>query len=141
MTVTLIKHFGERWIRNAENIKAVPTHTNGGQGVYILYDGSAPVYVGKGNIQKRLSRANNKNKRKGKNWDYFSWYILKEKDLIHDVEVLLLRILPPYLRYMNRAAGKFAVVDSKGKKQKRVHLEGEKQDNDKLIYIKPSWLR
>ena len=137
----LIREFGERWVRNAENIKGVPAHTEGGQGVYMLFDGSTPVYVGKGNIQKRLSRANRRSKRKGKYWDYFSWYVIKDKSLIHDVEVLLLRILPPYLRYMNREAGKFTGIHSKGQKQRRVHLKGKEQKDCKLIYIKPPWIR
>jgi hypothetical protein len=105
----LLERFGEMWARNAENIGDVPGHRDGGQGVYILYDGSTPVYIGKGNIQARLRKENNKSKRLGNSWDHFSWFIIKEQDenLIHDVEVLLLRILPPYLRYMTRQAGNF----------------------------------
>jgi hypothetical protein len=137
----LIREFGERWARNAENIKGVPIHTEGGQGVYVLYDGSTPVYVGKGNIQKRLTKASNRSKRKGKYWDYFSWYILKDKGLIHDVEVLLLRILPPYLRYLNGQAGKFTSVHSKGQRQRSLHLKGKEQKDSKLTYYKRPWLR
>ena len=86
--------FGEMWARNPKNITDVPASGKGGQGVYILYDGSTPVYVGKGNIQSRLRKANNKkNNRKKNSWDYFSWCILKDQGLIFDVEVLLLRIL------------------------------------------------
>ena len=122
----LIREFGERWARNAENIKGVPVHTEGGQGVYVLYDGSTPVYVGKGNIQKRLTKASNRNKRKGKYWDYFSWYILKDPDLIFDVEVLLLRILPPYLRHKNRQQGHFKdghAIDQKPKDSTPIYID------------------
>ena len=127
----LMKCCGEMWARNAKNIKDVPARTKGGQGVYILYDGSTPVYVGKGNIQSRLRKANNKSKRRGNAWDYFSWYILKDPDLIHDVEVLLLRILPPYLRYMTRQGGKFKGVRST-----------DQEPKDSIpINIKRAWLR
>jgi hypothetical protein len=127
----LMKCCGEMWARNAKNIKDVPARTKGGQGVYILYDGSTPVYVGKGNIQSRLRNANKKGKRRGNAWDYFSWYILKDQGLIHDVEVLLLRILPPYLRYMTRQGGKF----------KGIHLTSQKSTDNTPIYIKRKWLR
>jgi hypothetical protein len=125
----LMKCCGEMWARNAKNIKEVPARTEGGQGVYILYDGSTPVYVGKGNIQSRLRKANNKSKRRGNAWDYFSWYILKDPGPIHDVEVLLLRILPPYLRYMTRQGGKFRGVRSADQK------------DSTPINIKRKWLR
>jgi hypothetical protein len=122
----LMKRCGEMWSRNTKNIADVPTNKEGGQGVYILYDGSTPVYVGKGNIQARLRKANDKSKRRGNSWDYFSWYILKDRHLVHDVEVLLLRILPPYLRYMTRQGGNF-----KG----RISSTGQKPKNSTPIYI------
>jgi hypothetical protein len=115
----LINQFGERWARNTRNIndKELPGSSKGGQGVYILYDGSTPVYIGKRNIRQRL-RAADKSKRRGNSWDYFSWYILKDQELLHDVEVLLLRILPPYLRYMTRQRGHFTGVKPTHQKPK-----------------------
>jgi hypothetical protein len=109
--MSLMKQFGEMWARNPENIESVPGSSKGGQGVYILYDGSTPVYVGKGNIRQRLRDADKSNRR-GDSWDRFSWYVLKEKDLIHDVEVLLIRALPLYLRYLTRQRGHFKGVKS-----------------------------
>ena len=41
--MALIRQFGEMWARNPENIEDVPGSSKGGQGVYILYDGSTPV--------------------------------------------------------------------------------------------------
>jgi hypothetical protein len=125
--VALVHKFGERWARNSKNIndEDIPRRNAGGQGVYILYDGSTPVYVGKGNIRQRLREAD-KSKRRGNSWDYFSWYILKDQNLIHDVEVLLLRILPPYLRYMTRQRGHFRGIHSTHQKPKDstpVHIE------------------
>jgi hypothetical protein len=104
----LIKQFGERWARNSENIKdkRMPGKSKGGQGVYILYDGSTPVYIGKGNIRARLMDAE-KDKRRRESWDHFSWYVIKDESLRHDVEVLLIRILPIYLRHLTRQRGHF----------------------------------
>jgi hypothetical protein len=109
--VALLRQFGEMWARNGRNIEDVPGSSEGGQGVYILYDGSTPVYVGKGNIRQRL-RAAEKSNRRGSSWDRFSWYVLKDKSLIHDVEVLLIRALPLYLRYLTRQRGHFKGVRS-----------------------------
>jgi hypothetical protein len=104
----LIKQFGERWARNSENIKdkRMPGKRKGGQGVYILYDGSTPVYIGKGNIRARLIDAD-KDKRRKDSWDHFSWYVIKDESLRHDVEVLLIRMLPIYLRHLTRQRGHF----------------------------------
>ena len=52
--MALVHKFGEMWARNTKNIKDVPGKSKGGQGVYILYDGSTPIYIGKGNIRTRL---------------------------------------------------------------------------------------
>jgi hypothetical protein len=113
----LIKRFGERWARNSENIKdkRLPGKRKGGQGVYILYDGSTPVYIGKGNIRARLIDAD-KDKRRKDSWDHFSWYVIKNKSLIHDVEVLLIRMLPIYLRHLTRQRGHFKSVSSTDQK-------------------------
>jgi hypothetical protein len=45
------------WARNSENIELIPGSKSpkGGQGIYILYDGSLPVYVGKGYVKDRIS--------------------------------------------------------------------------------------
>ena len=104
--VQLIKEFGERWARTSLGHEDMRGENNGGQGVYILYDGSTPVYIGKGNIQARLKAAT-KSKRRKDSWDHFSWYMIKNKKLIHDVEVLLIRILPQFLRHLTRQGGRF----------------------------------
>ena len=51
--MALVKEYGEMWPRNDSNIQIVPGSADGGQGVYVLYDGSMPVYIGKGNIRRR----------------------------------------------------------------------------------------
>jgi|SRR5215510_12623017 len=43
------------WARNTDNINRIPrTKQPGGKGIYILFDGSMPVYIGKGNIKARV---------------------------------------------------------------------------------------
>lgn len=54
-------------------------------------------------MQKSFStRAAAKSDRRGECWDRFSWYVIADKNLIHDVEVLLIRVLPLYIRYLIR---------------------------------------
>jgi hypothetical protein len=117
----LIKQFGEMWARNDENIEHVTGSANGGQGVYVLYDGSTPVYIGKGNVRQRL-RSAHASERRGDSWDYFSWYLVKDPDSIHDVEVLLIRMLPPYLRILNRQEGHFEDAHSEDQKKREPFL-------------------
>jgi hypothetical protein len=111
--MTVIRKFGEMWARNPENIELIPGSKEGGQGVYVLYDGSIPVYIGMGNIRQRIRKARLSNRR-GQMWDRFSWYIPSDPRLTRDIEALLLRMLPFYLRILNRQRGK---------------LEGAEKDN------------
>jgi len=108
----LIHQFGEMWARTPKNIKNIRAALKkpARAGVYILYDGATPVYIGKGNIPYRLEKAT-RNKRKNF-WDHFSWYVIKDETVMHDVEVLLLRTLPPYLRYLTKQSGKFTTIRS-----------------------------
>jgi len=107
--VNLIQSFGEMWARNPRNINLIPGSStpNGGNGIYILYDGSVPVYVGKGHIKSRIRKAR-RSKSRGPFWDHFSWYVLNDPKLIHDTEVLILRMLPPYLRFLTKQKGHFS---------------------------------
>lgn len=104
--MALVKEYGEMWARNISNIRAIPRSEDGGQGVYVLYDGSMPLYVGKGNIHSRISRAA-RSLRRGQCWDHFSWYIIPDPDLRHDIESLFLRTLPWYVRALTEQSGKF----------------------------------
>jgi len=104
------------WARNDTNIKLVRKR---GQGVYVLYYGSMPVYIGKGNIYARIVQAS-RSRRRGQFWDYFSWYVIPDTGLRHDVEAFLLRTQPWYLRGLNRGA-KFADA-------KKVEQQDEKAD-------------
>jgi hypothetical protein len=104
--MAIIHARGEMWPRNDEAINAIPPSKKGGKGIYILYDGSTPVYVGKGNIQWRIKVAR-RSGRRGQAWDHFSWYKILNRKHQHDIEALLLRMLPPYLRILNRQRAKF----------------------------------
>jgi hypothetical protein len=97
----IVTHYGTMWARNAENIAKIPSSRKGGLGVYILFDGSMPMYVGKGNIRSRIIGAD-ASKRRGELWDHFSWYSIKNPKMMHDIEVLMLRILPPNLRSLTQ---------------------------------------
>ena len=103
----IITAYGTMWARNSANINSLPKIKEpGGQGIYILFDGSMPLYVGKGNLRQRISKARH-SKRRGQLWDRFSWYAVKDPKMMHDIEVLALRMLPPYLRALTRQDGHF----------------------------------
>jgi hypothetical protein len=102
-STSLVTDYGQMWARNSTNIQAIPWQK---AGVYILFDGSMPLYVGKGHLRSRIQGAR-RSKSRSKHWDYFSWYAVDEASSRHDLEVLFLRILPFYLRVFNRQRGKF----------------------------------
>jgi hypothetical protein len=101
----IVMRYGTMWARNQENIGRL-SEIKAGNGVYILFDGSMPMYVGKGKIKTRILGAH-ASKRRGEMWDHFSWYAIKNTNMMHDIEVLMLRILPPNLRSLTRQGGKF----------------------------------
>jgi hypothetical protein len=104
--VQIVTAYGTMWARNTKNIRRIPRSGSGGIGIYILFDGSMPVYVGKGNIRHRITDAR-RSKRRGQLWDRFSWYALRDPKMMHDIEVLILRMLPRYLRALTRQEGDF----------------------------------
>jgi hypothetical protein len=102
----VVRLYGTMWARNEANIAKIPGSKKGGRGVYVLFDGSMPMYVGKGNIRSRIKEAV-KSKRRKHLWDHFSWYSIKNPAMMHDIEALMLRILPPNLRFLTRQGGNF----------------------------------
>ncbi|MGB6875784.1 MAG: hypothetical protein WBD87_07090 [Candidatus Acidiferrales bacterium] len=100
----LVSSYGEMWARNKKNLGHGELQ-NGNRGIYVLYAGSFPMYIGKGNLHSRLHGACI-SKRRGKAWDHFSWYAVPNNDVRHNLEALLLRILPFYLRPLTRQRGK-----------------------------------
>jgi hypothetical protein len=95
----IITKYGSLWPRNKKNISALH-----GRGVYIIYDGAMPVYVGKGHLRTRIGQADGK---PSDLWDHFSWYCIPDEEHMHDVESLMLRLLPWYLRGLNKQKGNF----------------------------------
>jgi hypothetical protein len=93
------------WARNKDTLAAIPGSSKGGRGIYILFDGSTPVYVGRGNIRRRVRNAHN-SERRGEWWDHFSWYTVPNEKHERELEALLLRMLPPFLRILTRQRGK-----------------------------------
>src|SRR5580704_458931 len=102
----IVAQYGTMWARNAENISKIPRSSDDGRGVYVLFDGSMPMYVGKGKIKSRILKAS-KSERRKELWDHFSWYTIKDPAMTHDIEVLMLRILPPNLRSLTLQGGNF----------------------------------
>lgn len=95
--------YGTLWARNRENINRLREIDNGRKltGVYILCDGSMPVYIGRGRIWKRILR-HKRSKIRRHFWDHFSWYALHSRLHENELEALLLRLLPFYLRSLNK---------------------------------------
>ena len=90
------------WARNDKNISALKTRNGRPFGVYVLCDGSMPIYVGKGDIYKRVLKRHRKRSSKSKFWDHFRWFQIDSAGARAEVEALLLTILPFYLRSMNK---------------------------------------
>jgi hypothetical protein len=118
----VVRRYGTMWARNEANFAKIPSSRNGGRGVYVLFDGSMPMYVGKGNIRSRIEKADVSPRRKHL-WDHFSWYAIKNTAMMHDIEVLMLRILPPNLRFLTRQGGNF-------KKAERID-----EDDNQAVWI------
>ena len=101
----LFESYGTQWARNTENLQALKG-LGKRWGVYVLCDGSMPVYIGRGRLAKRIS-GHKRSRRKGQFWDHFSWYAMPSRRFEADVEALLLRMLPFYLRSLNKQRTKF----------------------------------
>lgn len=128
--VPIVTKYGTMWARNPINIKNIPTPSSGGVGVYVLFDGSMPVYVGKGNIRFQINRAQ-RSRRRRQLWDRFSWYAVADPKMTHDLEVLVLRILPPYLRALTRQNGHFLKVKHSIKQENKIAVPITRRWNKK----------
>lgn len=103
----IVSRYGIRWARNKANIAALRAKDVGDpRGVYILCDGSMPVYLGRGRIWGRIRRHNRGTK--ARYWDHFSWFALGDRMVARDIEALLLRMLPFYLRSLNKQRADFS---------------------------------
>jgi hypothetical protein len=86
--------------------------TLGRPGVYILYRGSTPYYVGKAvNLYSRLHDHSNIDSRYGNFWDMFSAFMVASDDARNDLEGILIAAMP-------------TANGSHPKPFKRIHLTG-----------------
>ncbi len=102
----LVGSYGSLWARNKENIRRL-REIGKLYGVYVLCDGSMPVYIGRGKISSRIRR-HQRSKSRGQFWDHFSWYAIPNRRFEADVEALLLRMLPFFLRSLNKQRTRFS---------------------------------
>jgi hypothetical protein len=103
----IVSKHGELWARNKQNLKALKSLVGNPYGIYVLRDGSMPLYIGTGKIASRISK-HRRSKSKGEYWDHFSWYEIRKNQNRKDIESLLLRLLPFYLRTLNRQRGRLS---------------------------------
>lgn len=100
----LVARCGTMWPGNEENIRRV--RKVAGDGIYILLDGSMPMYIGQGQLGRRIKKAADSDSR-GQRWNCFSWYEIKKAKYLHDIDVLVLRMFPANLRPLTRQDGHF----------------------------------
>jgi hypothetical protein len=100
-----VKRYWEH-LKGSEYARALGVRQRG-SGIYVLYNKNGGVYyigISRRSLRGRIRRHWNSDKHKGK-WRTFSFYQIKRKKLIKDVESLLLRIYPKPLG--NRKPGVF----------------------------------
>lgn len=103
--MALVTKHGELWPRNEASLAALKKQAGNPLGIYVLRDGSMPMYIGMGKIASRI-RKHCKSGTKRNYWDYFSWYAIPSAKHRKEVESLLLRLLPFYLRSLNKQRGR-----------------------------------
>jgi hypothetical protein len=104
----IVGRYGKLWTRVPANLKRLASKDlKNASGVYALYNGTMPVYIGKGKFSKQIKSHAGKGK-KGPFWEHFSWCEINGKGLDKEIESLFLRLLPWYVRSLNRMGGKFA---------------------------------
>src|ERR1700722_906652 len=104
----IVGRYGKLWTRVPANLKKLASKDlRNASGVYALYNGTMPVYIGKGKFSKQIKSHARKGK-KSPFWEHFSWYEINGIGLDKEIESLILRLLPWYMRSLNRMGGKFA---------------------------------
>src|SRR5580693_2145405 len=102
---TLVYDYGIAWPRNKENLRKIKKHLGKKTGVYVLTHGAMPMYVGKGQIAKRVKGHARPGSSKTRYWDHFSWFVIDNSRFESQLEIILLRSLPYYVRSLNRQTG------------------------------------
>src|SRR6266436_4343521 len=97
--------YGLHWPRNLANLRRLKVLMGKRTGLYVLANGSMPLYIGKGRVAKRINTHARPGKTKSAYWNYFSWFeVLKPADE-GELECLLLQTLPFYVRSLNKQTG------------------------------------
>ena len=104
--MALIKQFGLHWPRNQENLDELEDLAGHKTGIYVLYHGAMPVYIGRGAISARLRSHGKEGSKKDQFWDRFSWFVIGKTAPERELESLLLEALPFYVRSLNKQGGK-----------------------------------
>ena len=106
----LIVKFGPFWSKNEENFRKLRVEAEGFSGVYLLYCGWFPIYVGCGELLTRISGHKGS---KSKIANRFAWFAVAEKRHCRELEAIFLRSLPYFLR-LNNKQGAHLPVGSTG---------------------------
>ena len=102
----IILRYGTHWARNQRNFASLKgKDARDPHGVYVLCGGSMPVYVGRGRIWSGV-RKHSRGIRSSC-WDHFSWFATGDGETASEIEALLLRMLPFYLRTLNKRHAAF----------------------------------
>ena len=104
--MALIKQFGLHRPRNQENLDELEDLAGHKSGIYVLYHGAMPVYIGRGAISARLRSHGKEGSKKEQFWDRFSWFVIGKTASERELESLLLEALPFYVRSLNKQVGK-----------------------------------
>jgi len=103
----IVGRYGKWWTRVPANLKQLGRKDlKNVTGIYALYNGTMPVYIGKGKFSTQI-RSHDSNRKKSPFWEHFSWYEINGKGRDKEIESLFLKILPFYVRSLNRMGGKF----------------------------------
>jgi len=97
--------YGLRWPRNKENLADLKKVMGKRTGLYVLANGSMPLYIGKGIVSRRVRAHNHSGGSKSKYWNYFSWFEILKPATNGEIENLLLQVLPFYVRSLNKQTG------------------------------------
>jgi len=105
----LVTKYGSFWAKNEKNLAKLRKEAKDLRGVYILYCGWFPIYVGLGDLVSRITKRQNS---KSKPWDRFTWIAIENYSHARELEAIFLRSLPFYLRLNNKQAAHLPGVHS-----------------------------
>jgi hypothetical protein len=112
MKENLVVNYGALWARNEDNFGKLRAVAGNSKGVYLLYCGWFPVYIGQGNLYTQIK---NHTHARRKIWDRFTWFALADPSRSRELEAIFLRSLPFYLRLNNQQGGNLPVRPTKAK--------------------------